>query len=336
MLETDSCMTLSAHATRLPGRVVLAFACVYFFWGSTYTAIHVAGLYLGAPLVGALRTLLSTILLLGICIVTRKPLRVTAAQAWRLAVVGILFMSINNVLLTWAETMIASGLASLVIATMPLMLALLEVILPGGESLNRRGWIGIFLGSIGMVALLWPSLRSPSPDNSSHLAAFGILALAALAFAVGSALSRRFNFNMDLVVATTWQLGAAAILNTVLALAGGSWKSAVWTRASLGAIAYLAVFGSVVGLTAYTYLLQHVPVIKVATYAYVNPVIAVLLGVFLLHERLQAAELFGMATIVAAVAMVILSRVKPGNPRLSEAEPSTPAALVPKSAAAAK
>ncbi len=329
-------MSLSSHSTRLPGRVVLAFACVYFFWGSTYTAIHVAGLYLGAPLVGALRTVLSTLLLLGICLATRKSLRVTAAQAWRLAVVGILFMSINNVLLTWAETMIASGLASLVIATMPLMLALLEVVLPGGESLNRRGWTGILLGSIGMVALLWPTLQSSSPASASHLAAFGILALAAFAFAIGSALSRRFNFTLDMVVATTWQLGSAAILNTILALAGGSWRTAVWNRAGLGAVTYLAVFGSVVGLTAYTYLLQHVPVTKVATYAYINPIIAVLLGVFLLHERLEAAELLGMATIVAAVAMVILSRVRSGSPALSEVEPLTPATLAQKPAAAAE
>ncbi len=298
------------HPSRLSSRVVAAFACVYFFWGSTYTAIHIAGLHLAPPLVAAARSTLSTVLLVAICLVSGRSLRVSRRDACRLALVGILFMTANNVLLTWAETMVTSGLASLVVATMPLMLALIEAGLPGGEALNKRGWTGILLGTAGMVALVWPSLQKDAPAGGRHLFAFGVLAVAALSWAVGSALSRRFNFKLDMFVATTWQLGAAGAVNILIALAGGTLKTAVWTRSGLGAIAYLSIFGSIVGLSAYTYLLQHVPVTKVATYAYVNPIIAVLLGVVLLHERLAGAEVLGMATIVAAVAMVILSRVK--------------------------
>lgn len=300
----------ASSPSRLSSRVVVAFACVYFFWGSTYTAIHVAGMHLAAPLVAASRSILSTVLLIAICLVSGRRLRVTRGEAWRLALVGILFMTGNNVLLTWAETMVPSGLASLVVATMPLMLALIEAAMPGGEALNGRGWAGIVLGTAGMVALVSPSLRRSAPAGERHLFAFGVLALAALSWAVGAAMSRRFNFKMDMFVATTWQLGAAGAANITIALLGGTLKTAVWTRAGLGSIAYLSVFGSIVGLTAFTYLLQHVPVTKVATYAYVNPIIAVLLGVVLLHERLQATEVLGMGTIVAAVAMVILSRVK--------------------------
>ncbi len=297
-------------SSRLSSRVVVAFACVYFFWGSTYTAIHVAGLHLAPPLVAATRSILSTVLLIGICLVTGRSLRVTRGEAWRLALVGVLFMTGNNVLLTWAETMVPSGLASLVVATMPLMLALMEAGLPGGEALNKRGWAGILLGTLGMVALVWPSLRSSAPAGGRHLLAFGVLGLAALSWATGSALSRRFQFKMDVFVATMWQLGAAGAVNITIAVLGGTLKTAVWTRSGLVAISYLSVFGSIVGLTALTYLLQHVPVTKVATYAYVNPIIAVLLGVVLLHERLAAAEVVGMATILGAVVMVILSRVK--------------------------
>ncbi len=300
----------ASHTKRLSTRIVVSFACVYFFWGSTYTAIHVAGLHLAAPLVAATRSILSTVLLCGICLATGRRLRVTRGEAWRLALVGILFMTGNNVLLTWAETMVSSGLASLVVATMPLMLAMIEAGLPGGEALNKRGWAGILLGTAGMVALVWPSLRRSAPSGGRHLIAFGVLAVAALSWAVGSALSRRFNFKTDMFVATTWQLGAAGVANIAIAVGGGTLRTAVWTRSGLGAIAYLSVFGSIVGLSAYTYLLQHVPVTKASTYAYVNPIIAVLLGVVLLHERLAPAEVLGMATIVAAVAMVILSRVR--------------------------
>ena len=297
-------------AKHLSGRVSIAFACVYFFWGSTYLAIRIAGTHLAPPLVGATRTLLSTILLAGFCLLRGKSLRVTPGEAWRLALVGVLLMSANNVLLTWAETMVTSGLASLVVATMPIMTALIETGIGGGESLNKHGWAGTLLGTAGIVALVWPSLRRSAATEQKHLAAFGILLLAALAFAVGSVLGRRFNFKVDPFVATTWEIGAACLLNLLIAVAGGTLRTAVWTRSGVLAVIYLAIFGTIVGLSAYTYLLQHVPVTKVSTYAFVNPMIAVLLGIGLLHERLAPAEVLGMGMIVAAVAMVILSRVR--------------------------
>ena len=305
-------------STRAPSgiraRVLLAFACVYFFWGSTYTGIHVAGLHLAPPLVAACRSLLSTVLIAGICLVRRVSLRVSRREAWQLVLVGCLFMTGNNVLLTWAETMVPSGLASLFIATMPIMVALIETALPGGEALNLRGWAGTLLGTGGMVALVWPSLSRHSPAGGRHLLAFVLLLLAALSFAIGSVLSRRFSFKLDTFVATGWQIGAAGLLNLTIATVGGNFHTAVWTRAGISAIVYLSVFGSIVGLTCYTYLLQHVPVTKVSTYAFINPVIAVLLGLILLHERLAPAEVLGMVIIVAAVALVILSRVRRHTP----------------------
>jgi drug/metabolite transporter (DMT)-like permease len=296
-------------------RIILAFACVYLIWGSTYGAIHIAALHIAPPLVGAMRTLISTAILCIICVARGTSLRVPRRTAWQLALVGILFMSLNNVLLIWAETMVASGYASLVIAMIPIMVALIETALPGGETLNLRGWLGTFLGAIGMLALLWPSLRAaastPRSSDTRTLAGFAILVLAALAFAVGSVLSRRFRFQVDSFAATAWQLGAASVVNFAIAIPGHNFQTAQWTRDGILAILYLAIMGSVVGLTAYVYLLQHVPVTKVSTYAFVNPVIAVLLGVIIFHERLSPAEITGSALILIAVATVILSRTKP-------------------------
>ena len=293
-----------------PRGTVAAFACVYFFWGSTYTAIHVAGLHLAPPLVAACRSLLTTAILFSLCLATGRSLRVTRAELWRLVLVGILFMTVNNILLTWAETMVASGIASLLVSTMPIMVAVIEAALPGGEALNKRGWAGTLLGSAGMVTLVWPSLRSGSLPGDRHQLAYLLLLLAALAFAVGAILSRRFHFKRDPFVITTWQIGAAGLCNTVLAIGSGSLHAAVWTRGGILAIIYLSVFGSLVGLSCLTYLLQHVAVTKVSTYAFVNPVVAVLLGVLLLGERLSGAEVLGMGIIIVAVAMVIFSRVQ--------------------------
>jgi drug/metabolite transporter (DMT)-like permease len=316
-------MKASPPQGRLPGRVLFAFACVYFFWGSTYLAIRVAGMHIAPPLVAACRSLLSTTLMILICLVRGVSLRVSKRDAWRLVLVGVLLMTCNNILLTWAETMVPSGLASLVVATMPIMIALIEAALPGGEGLNKRGWAGTLIGTAGMVALVWPSLRrGPAPAGDRQLLGFCILLVAALAFAVGSILSRRFRFKLDPFVATTWQIGAAGLANLSIAAAGGTFRTAVWTRHGVLAIVYLSIFGSLVGLSAYTYLLQHVPVTKVSTYAFVNPMIAVVLGVVLLGERLQSSEILGMAAIVGAVAMVVLSRVKRnpgGGPPIEDA-----------------
>ena len=125
---------------------------------------------------------------------------------------------------------------------------------------------------------------------------------------MGSVLSRRFRFRADTLVATGWQIGAAALFNWTFALSTGAEHHMHWTWHAAAAMAYLAIFGSLFGLVAFTYLLQNVAVTKVATYAFVNPVIAVLLGVVLLHERLVKTELTGMAVVVCGVALVVLSR----------------------------
>jgi drug/metabolite transporter (DMT)-like permease len=304
------------HSAREQNRIVLAFACVYFFWGSTYGAIHIAGLHLAPPLVGATRSIISTALICTICLARGVSLRVPAGTAWRLALVGCLFMTFNNVLLVWAITKVASGFAALVIAMIPILVALIESALPGGERLNLRGWLGTLLGALGMVALLWPTLHAATAAGAGgaqdrrSLFGFALLVVAALAFATGSVLSRRFHFRIDPFVATAWQIGAAGTLNLTIATVTGSFRTAHWTRSGLLAIAYLSVFGSIVGLTAYTYLLQRVPVTKVSTYAFVNPVVAVLIGVMIFRERLAPTELGGMALILFAVAMVILSRTR--------------------------
>ena len=301
-------------------RILIAFGCVYFFWGSTYSAIRIAGEHIPPPMVGAVRTLVSTAILALYCIARGIPLGVSRATAWRLALVGILFMSLNNVLLVWAETLVPSGYASLVIAMIPIIVAVAETALPAGESLNARGWLGTLLGAAGMFALVWPRLHNSSGLDRQGIAGFLILLVAACSFAAGSILSRRFQFKVDTFAATAWQLGAASVVNFTIAALGGNFRTAVWTTRGTLAVVYLAVFGSVVGLTAYVYLLKHVPVTKVSTYAFVNPVVAVLIGIAFFSERLDRAEVAGMFLILVAVATVILSRTKaapsPADPLL--------------------
>jgi drug/metabolite transporter (DMT)-like permease len=308
--------------SRLPKStlVLIAFASVYLCWGSTYLAIHVAGEQLPVAVVSATRSLFSAMLIGLVCLLRRKSLRVPRDEMWKLVLVGLLFMSGNNMLLTWGEKMVPTGFASLVISMVPILIALLETFLPGGDALNKRGWTGTLLGTVGIAVLVWPSRHAGHgmAGYSRPLLGTFVLLGAALSFAIGSVLSRRFHFRADTFVATGWQIGAAGVFNASVAVLSGAVHRAVWTWNGVGSIAYLSVFGSLFGLVAFTYLLQNVAVTKVATYAFVNPMIAVLLGVLILHERLAPAEIAGMAVIVCAVAMVIYSRVDRSGSELAK------------------
>jgi drug/metabolite transporter (DMT)-like permease len=138
--------------------------------------------------------------------------------------------------------------------------------------------------------------------------------LGSLAWACGSILSRRSKLSVDSFTATGWEMTLAGLTNLVIAVGVGDFHKVVWARSGLLATGYLIVFGSWVGFTAFIWLLEHVPTPKVATYAYVNPVIAVVLGFFLLHERLDRFAILGMFTIVIAVALVTSSKLKSGSP----------------------
>lgn len=239
-----------------------------------------------------------------------------------LGLIGLFLLSGSNVALVYAEKTVPSGLASLVLAVMPLFAALAEMLLPGGEPLEARGWFGIALGFAGLAVLVWPSLRTGLAGDFARLVGIGFLLIGALAWTVGSLFSRHARLPVNSFVAAAWQMLIAGTFSTLLGTALGQWPQFHVNLASVGSQAYLITGGSLLGYTAFIYLLEHVPVAKVASYAYVNPVVAVLLGIFLLHERPEKAEFIGMAAILVAVFLLTTSQIKAkGEPRASELEP---------------
>ncbi|HEY1986335.1 MAG TPA: EamA family transporter [Terracidiphilus sp.] len=300
--------------------IVLAFASVYFFWGSTYTAIRIGGADMPALLLAGTRFLIAGFLLLGWCwwrgLQLLWPLRTMAL----LVLMGLLLLGGGNVGLVYAEQTVPSGLASLVLAVIPLYVALMEMMLPGGEPVPLLGWLGMALGFVGLAALVWPSLRTGISGDRGRLIALGVLLAGGLSWAVGSLLSRRSRLPANSFVAAAWQMVAAGVFNTLLGTALGEWPRFHLTGAAAGSLAYLITCGSLLGYTGFIYLIEHVPVAKVSSYAYVNPVVAVLLGIFLLHERPEAAEFVGMAAILAAVFLLTTARVKKRQPQ-EELEP---------------
>ena len=294
--------------------VLIAFACVYIFWGSTYTAIKVGTELLPAFLLTGVRFLISGTFMLLYCRIRGLRIFVGAENLAWLALLGFLMLGIGNFALVWSEKWMPSGLAALIVAIVPLYVALLGLMLPGGERLRSRGWFGLLLGFGGLFVLLWPSMHGAAPGRSSQIAGAGMLLCGALAWAIGSLLSRRLKLPVDVLVAAGWEMLFAGIMNASVATARAEWPQAHWNRASILSIAYLVTFGSWVGFTAYIYLLEHVPVPKVATYAYVNPVVAVILGAIILGERLTLTEYLGMIAVVIAVALVTSSQMQSGKP----------------------
>jgi drug/metabolite transporter (DMT)-like permease len=309
-----------AKKTATTFSIVLAFASVYFFWGSTYTAIRIGAAEMPALLLGGTRFLIAGAILLAWCRWRGLRLWWPAASMLRLSLIGLLLLVGGNVGLTFAEKTLPSGLASLAFAVVPVYVALGEMLLPGGEPLSARGWLGVALGFGSLGLLVWPSLRTGLQGNGAVLLALGVVLSGALCWASGALLSRRSRLPVNSLVAAAWQMLVAGTFSMLLGTALGQWPQFHTNRAAIGSLAYLIACGSLLGYTCYIYLLEHVPVAKVASNAYVNPVVAVLLGILILHERPAPAEFAGMAGIVVAVFLLTTAQMKAGGKPVSGEE----------------
>lgn len=289
--------------TGLGVRVWVALGIVYVFWGSTYLAIRYAVETIPPLFSAGLRfSTAGLIMLVGVLAVRgTRTLRMSRAQLLTGSVSGLLLLFGGNGLVSVAEQKVDSGLAALLIACVPLWIVVLRTALGDRPGLATAG--GVLLGFAG-VALIFV----PGGGSGSDLGYSALCVVAGLSWAVGSLLVTRRPVPADPLVLTAVQMLAGGLVLLVVATATGElsgFSAGAVSTASWVGVGYLVVFGSLVAFTAYVWLLGHAPVSVVSTYAYVNPAVAVLLGVLIADERLTGAALAGGVVVLAAVAVVV-------------------------------
>ena len=332
---------MSSPAAATPprgGLVVLALFLVYVVWGSTYLAIRFAleGGALPLTMVSGARFIVAGGLMYAVLRWRGVPAP-TRAQWKKVAFMGLTLLLLGNGMVVLAERDVSSGLAATAVASVPLWMALFSAL--RGQRSTRGEWAGIAIGFLGVVWLnagssltatplglvllliaplgwafgsVWSrgrDLPSPFMTAAAQMLCGGVLLVATIAWSFGSVWSRGRDLASPFMTAAAQMLcGGVAML--AIALASGERLHAVPSAAGIAAFAYLVVFGSLLGFSAYVWLLHHVRPALAGSYAYVNPVIAVALGAWLAHERFTAAEFGAMAVILAGVVVISVGKLK--------------------------
>ena len=286
-------------------QIVSAFAALYLIWGSTYLGILFAIQSIPPFLMAGARFLLAGLVMFAIAR-TQGPLRSTWAE-WRTSlIVGACLLLGGNGGVTLSEKFIESGLASLIVATVPIYITLLGWLSGMTPRPAPIVWVGLAGGFLGVAILLGPALRFSGSGRPAI--GMSILLLSSFIWSAGSLYSRTVKHAVSPFLGAAQQMFCGGLLLMLVGSFVGeprNFHPGNITALSLGAFAYLVLIGAIVGYTAYFWLLRHCDPAKVATYAYVNPIVAVLLGALFAHETVTLRTLLAAALIIGSVALII-------------------------------
>ncbi len=300
------------HPSKL--RLLMAFAALYFFWGGTFLFIRFAIETIPPFLMAGVRHLAAGAILY--LWVASRGIERPAARHWLSAfALGALLLVGGNGGVTWAEQRVASGLAALIIATMPLWLVLLDWMWHGAARPTLRVAMGIVVGFAGVVILVGPG-RLAGADRVDPVGAI-VLTFAAISWAVGALYSRTAPLPKNLLLVIAMQSIAGGVLLLAGSAAAGEWarfSPAAVTLKSALSVGYLIVFGSIIGFTAFIWLMRVTTPARVSTYSYVNPIVALIFGWLAGGEALPARTLIAAATIIVAVILIVSQPVKSAPP----------------------
>jgi drug/metabolite transporter (DMT)-like permease len=286
-----------------------AFACVYLFWGSAFVAIRYSVQSVHPAFVAGLRYLVAGLVLMGYLLLRGHPVRLTKKEILKITVLALMMFTCNTILLGYGSRVLSAGLTALIISTIPMFIGLLETIWFGGKNMSPAAWAGTFAGFCGLMILMQRSL-SDGPLTRQTVLACGALILAAFAWAAGSVFSRHTTFYAAPLVCNSWQMLIGGVINLLIGISLGGLQTSHWTTGGIISLTYLAMFGTLAGYTSYMFLLRNVSLSAAATYAYVNPLVAVLLGWLILREAIKGTQWLGMVIVLASVAVVVIANTE--------------------------
>jgi drug/metabolite transporter (DMT)-like permease len=291
-------------------KTLLAFAIIYFVWGSTYLAVRVGVREVPPLILAAMRFSVAGLALFAW--VLARGERAPTAREWRSAsLLGLVIFLFDYGLLFWAEQRVPSGIAAVMLATIPVFMALSEIIFLRTQRLTIRLALALLIGLGGVGVLMSRALNL----GGAAIDKWGALALicAAISWSAASVLARKLPLPSSKVMSSGAQMLAGGILLTIAAGGFGEFRNfhpGLVSRAVWFALLYLIVAGSIIGFTAYVWLIHHESPTKVGTYAYVNPIVAVLVGYFLGGEALSARTILGTVFILISVVVITTTPAK--------------------------
>ncbi len=294
------------------GVALAAFTTVCIVWGTTYLAIRIAVETIPPMLLTAMRFTVAGIIMTSIAVIRGERIPRELRTLANLAFVGFCMVGIGNLAVVWAEQWVPSGLAALFVATAPFWMALLELFRSGGERHTTRGVIGMLIGFAGVAMLVTPKGAGGSYDMHFVVGAL-VMQLGSLAWQVGSMRSKYHLKHVPLLPSASLQMLFGGIIVGVVGIAIGEPARLHFTARTFAALAYLTIFGSIIAYSAYVFALAHMPTSKSSLYAYVNPVVAVILGWLILNEQLTWVSILAMVVILAGVALVQTSGIRRRN-----------------------
>jgi len=287
-----------------PALAYAAWIAICVIWGTTYLGIRICLETMPPALMAGLRWLAAGCVLA--LVELARGHRLPGRRSWPgLALIGALFIVGGNGLVVWAEQWVPSGLTAVLLASSPFWMVGIEAAIPGGERPPRRTWLGLAIGFTGIVVLVWPDLVGGGALSPAFLAGVLGLQLACVSWSVGSAYERRRRSDGEHTLggAGLEMIFGGAML-TLVGTAAGEWPRLGLSLRSATSLAYLVLLGSVVGYSAYIYTLKHLRVSTISLSSYINPIIAVTLGVVAAGESFGPRSLVASAVVLAGVAVV--------------------------------
>ncbi|MCH8126566.1 EamA family transporter [candidate division KSB1 bacterium] len=282
-------------------KAYLALAAVCFFWGTTYLAIRIGVEVMPPALFAGIRFFVAGLIFIPILRVFGHAM--PSKNDWRIIImISIALLVVANGIVVWAEQWVPSGLAALIVSTLPFWMVGIEAMLPRGESLSLQKITGLVIGFSGLLILLWPDLHSAI--NREYLVGIGAIAFAAISWAAGSVYSKHRKVSAKPLMSSAFQMLIAGTILIFIGIINDELSKLTFTSQGVLSLVYLIIFGSIVGYGSFVYALNKLPSSIVSMYAFINPIVAVILGWLILDERLDWRVAIATAIILFGVVVV--------------------------------